>query len=82
MMYKTQQTPTMDPPARCEGKVQFHRVRAPLSLRLHNQHAVAEHVELIPTLPGNLGVAAHNEILPREGCRKHNTAGPRPVEVR
>ncbi len=50
-------------------------------LQLYNQHTIAEHIELISTLLGDLVIAAHNKILAREGCRKHNMAGPRPVEV-
>jgi len=63
-------------------KVQFHRCRAPLSLQLYNKHTVAKHVKLISTLLGNLSVAVHNKILACEGRRKHNMAGPWPMEVR
>ena len=43
----------------------FHpyRVPATFSMRLHDQHAVPEHVELVSSLLNDLGIAAHNKIL-------------------
>lgn len=62
------------------SQIVFHHAPT-LTSQLHNQHAIAEHVELVSTLLSNLIIAAHNKILAREGGRKHNVARPRPVQV-
>lgn len=54
----------------------------PASQQLHNQHAVPKHVKLVSTTFENLGVATHNKLFPSKGCRQHDMARPRLVEVR